>query len=192
MKFKSFLKEMEGVPEQDPNVQNILADVKKIIHTMDDEELDDFGSWLYTSIYDENYNSDDYVEFDLDEVIEMVTSLESEDLKYVYDSLLNAEELDDDDIAYMGAGHTEKDYDDGDYDYDDYDDMDEDEITEKKFFKKKKVMLNREKKQNRVQRRKDKKLRHREYIKHKAVIKRKQAKYRRKVKRNPNIVRRHR
>ena len=190
MKFKTYLKEMEGVPEQDPNVVNALSDIKKIINTMSSDEINNFGSWLYDSIYDDgdeydNYEDDDYDSFDLDEVIEMVISLDSDDIQYVRDVLVDANELDDDEIANTGVGNVES-----DYDYDD--DYDDDEITEKKFFKVRKRQLDREKKHNISQRRKDKKLRRREYRKNRAKIRRKQAKYRRKVKRNPNMVRHHR
>jgi len=182
MKFKDFINEMEGVAETDPNVESPLSKIKVILNTMNKYEINDFGEWLYDSIYDEDYDDlddddfDDENAFTLDEVIELVSSLDSEDLNYVYDVLKNSYDLDDDDIADVGAGNTE-----------DYDD-----ITEVKYFKKRKRVLDREKKHDIAQRRKDRKKRHLEYKRHKAKILRKQKFYRRKVKRNPNMVRRHR
>ena len=65
-------------------------------------------------------------------------------------------------------------------------------INERKFFKTRKVQLDRAKKKNILQRRKDKKDRKKYYRKNKAKIKIKNKRYRRKVKRNPNMVKTHR
>ena len=168
MKFKQFL-EMEGVPEKDPSMVNALSDIKKILATMSEDEIDEFGEWLYNAMYDDGDEYDgDEDEFDLAEVEEMINSLNSDDLNYVYDMLISDVDVDD-----TGIGHTEG-------------------ITEKKFFKKRKNILNREKKKDIVQRRKDRIQRRKDYKKYKGKIKRKQAKYGRRVKRNPNIVRHHR
>jgi len=185
MKFKKFINEMEGVSEIDPNVESPLSKIKVILNTMNKYEINNFGEWLYDSIYDEDFDDlddDDYDEdnaFTLDEVIELVSSLDSDDLNYVYNTLVNSYGLDDDDIADAGAGNTE-----------DYDD--DNNITEKKYFKKRKSVLDREKKHDIAQRRKNRKQRHLEYKRHKAKILRKQKLYRRKVKMNPNIVKTHR
>ena len=207
MKFKQFLKEMEGVPEVDPTTIDYLSELTKILAGMSSDEVNRFGHWLYDAAYeesdsavqvddddmDEDYNdSEDYSEdepFTKDEVQEMLISLSSDDLKYVYDMLMDETLWDYDDnyaetknstAASTGSGNDEV--------YEEY----EKELQEKKFFQKRKAIVNREKKQNRVQRRKDKKARRIEYRKHKAIIKRKQKKYRRKTKRNPNLVRHHR
>ena len=71
-------------------------------------------------------------------------------------------------------------------------DEEEETIDEVRYFKTRKRQLNRAKKKNISQRKRDKKLRKRYYRKNKAKMKRKNKLYRKKVKRQPNRVKRHR
>jgi len=165
MKFKQFILEMEG---NDPDmISNNKKNIIDVLNQMDDDEIDDFGYWIYTNLYDDGQENEGV--FNKNEVIEMLNMLDADDLDYIWDYM-----NDEDDIVDNVDTHTALD------------------VTEKKFFKKKKIQLDREKKQDRAARRKAKKQRHKDYKKHKAQIKIKHKKYLRKVKRNPNLVRHHR
>jgi len=100
MKFKNFLESIE----MDSDIANSLATIKNELATFTPDELEEFGEWLNTEIYDDEENYDDI--YDYDSIIELISSLDSEDLDYV------AYMLTDDDI-------------DIDDDIDDNDDIDE-------------------------------------------------------------------
>ena len=77
------------------------------------------------------------------------------------------------------------------FDEEDLEENSED-LNEVKYFKTKKREINRNKKLDKVQRRKQAKERKKYYRKNKSKLKRKNKIYRKKVKRQPNIVRKHR
>lgn len=177
MKVQGFKRFVEDF---DIELTTKTSEIIQIVDQMDSDELEDFGQWLYAEIYDE-----DSEEFTKEEVIEMVNELDSESLDYVLYMLSNDFEDDEDFEA-------------DDVKDDDVEDDEDDEkyfekcLDEKRFFKIKKSALNRAKKINVAQRRKDKKAAKLNYRKHRAKIKLQNKKYAKKVKRNPNAVRTHR
>jgi hypothetical protein len=110
--------------------------------------------------------------FTTSDIIEILPELDEEELDIVGEcimGILEDEEVEDIDMD-MGVSEI---------------------LDEKKFFKTKKRELNREKKKDKAQKKRDAKKRKMYYRKNKAKIKRKGKLYNKKVKRNPNMVRRH-
>ena len=57
MKFKQFIKnklnEMDGVEDINADITDVLSDCKKLIQNMDEDEIDKFGEWLYSELFDD-------------------------------------------------------------------------------------------------------------------------------------------
>ena len=99
------------------------------------------------------------------------------------------EDLDQDELNEIGEFIMDLIY---DPEFDEEDLEESEDLNEKKYFNTKKTHLDRAKKQNKAQRLKDKKLRKKYYKKNKSKLKRLNKKYRKKVKRQPNVVKKHR
>ena len=133
--------------------------------------IDEHQSFLKESIED-LINPEEYQEdFSVQDIKEILDELSQDELNDVGECII--------DLIY-----------DPEFDLDDMEESEE--ISEKKYFGTRKREIDRNKKKNIAKRKLDKKARKRYYKKNRAKLKRKNKLYRKKVKRQPNIVRKHR
>jgi len=118
----------------------------------------------------ENQEKIDY-NYSLDQIIEILSELDQDELNEVGDCILE--------LIY-----------DPEFD-DEEDELEESELNEIRYFDTRKRELKKARKKNLSQRKKDKKLRKMYYKQNKAKIKRKQKLYKRRVKLRPTMVRKH-
>lgn len=89
-KFKEFLTESS----QEVQLQeSVKEDIISILSTMNDTEINDFGEFMYDEIF--NMDEDEYVtadDFTLEEIIEVLGTLDSDDLDYIYYMLTDEDE----------------------------------------------------------------------------------------------------
>ena len=102
MKFKNFLESIE----MDSDIVNSLATIKNELALFTPDELEEFGEWLNTEIYDDEENYDDI--YDYDSIIELISSLDSEDLDYVAYMLTDDDTDDSDKDHYSTVGGNDK------------------------------------------------------------------------------------
>lgn len=75
-----------------------IKDIELILTQMSSDEINEFGEWLYSEIFeDEDFDED----FDIDEVMELLNNIPQEDLEYVYFML---QDIVEDDIEDFDNG----------------------------------------------------------------------------------------
>ena len=85
MKFKVFLTELEN---DDSDITDALTVIKNELALYSPEELEDFGEWLQDSLdidFDDDDDDDDEDDSELDynDIIEIISELDDDDLNYV-------------------------------------------------------------------------------------------------------------
>jgi len=132
MKFKQFLREEfegdnETITKGIETIESPLSKIKTILSTMDSHELNEFGFWLYNEVFDDDNiedddddddnieddddDDDDDDDFDYDEIVELITSLDSEDLSYVLYMLEDDEddeEIDEVAVKFLAKNRNHK------------------------------------------------------------------------------------
>lgn len=131
----------------------------------------------------ENLEESDTHKWTKESIIEFLNTLDEEEIDELGEFIIDS-------LMYDEGTDVYDDFEDEDYDFEE--ELEEsEEINEVKFFQKKKVQLDREKRKNVAQRKKDARLMKKYYKKNKARIKMARKKYIKRVKHNPNKIKHH-
>ena len=75
--FKDFLAEEE----------NLLAQISALVHSMDEEELNDFGNYLYDEFFAEDGEDPSWEEYSEEDIQDMIAELGDDMYEYIFDML---------------------------------------------------------------------------------------------------------
>ena len=106
MKFKNYLNEKQLI-------ENCKSDIITIISKMDEYDVSKFGEWLYDTFFedsevdfDDDYEDDEDDDFSKEEVIELLSYLDEEQLQYAKD-MLEFDDSEDDETNIDNIGESE-------------------------------------------------------------------------------------